>query len=183
MNAIDAGAEIHRARTERIAGATRHETRQIGLARDHFRRRMPVRPFRLAADGQHAGPRKTLAADADAVANGAALTEHIIKRGVAGIDDDRTGRFACVEGYDGAPQPFRDDACAAIAFIGQRGRDRRGHDVVRREPALRRGCDSRAPARRPRLRRLRATISMPRQKPARRPRATVSCGCLQMTVS
>ncbi len=47
VDAIDGGAEIHRARAEGIAGA-RHEARQIGLALDHLGRRMPIRPFGLA---------------------------------------------------------------------------------------------------------------------------------------
>ena len=107
MNAVHAGAEIHRPRAERIAGAAGHEARQIGLARDHLGRRMPIRPFRLAADGLHAGPGKTFAADADAVSDGAALAEHVVERGVAGIDHDGAGRFGRAEGDDGAAQPLR----------------------------------------------------------------------------
>src|ERR1019366_6806383 len=84
MNAVSAGAEIHGARAKRIPRAARHETRQIRLARDHFRRRMPIRPFRLAADGLDAGPGEALAADADAVTNGPALAEHEIERSIAG---------------------------------------------------------------------------------------------------
>ena len=67
---------------------------------------MPVRPFRLAADGLHAGPGKAIAADADAVADGTALAEHIVERGVAGIDDDGTGRLGRTEGDDGAAKPL-----------------------------------------------------------------------------
>ena len=92
---------------------------------------MPIRPFRLAADGLHAGPGKALAADADAVTNGAALAEHVIERGVAGIDDDRARRFAGVERDHGAPQPLGDHA-GAIALIAQRRLDWREH-VIRRE--------------------------------------------------
>src|SRR3981081_4436030 len=114
MNAILAGAEIHRAGAKRIAGATGHETRQIVLARDHFHRRVPIPPFCLARDGLHAGPGEALAADADAVTNGPALAEHIIKRGIAGIDDDSAGGFAAVKGYDGAPQPLRNRASLAL---------------------------------------------------------------------
>src|SRR5207237_4646875 len=84
VDAILAGAEIHGARAERVAGTAGHEARQIRLARDHFGRRMPVRPFRLAADGLHAGPGKTVAADADAIPNRTALAEHVIERRVAG---------------------------------------------------------------------------------------------------
>src|SRR3984893_9465670 len=35
VDAVDGGAEIHRARAERIAGTAGHEARQIRLARDH----------------------------------------------------------------------------------------------------------------------------------------------------
>ena len=76
-----------------IAGTARHEARQIGLARDHFRRRMPIRHSALRL--MVCTPDQALAADADAVTNGAAPVEHVIERGVAGIDDAR--RFAGVE--------------------------------------------------------------------------------------
>ena len=136
MNAILAGAEIHGARAQRIAGAARHEARQIGLARDHFRRRIPVRPFRLAADFLHAGPGKPLAADADAVANGSAMAEHVIEHGVAGIDDDGTRCLAGIERHNGAPQPLRQ---RAIYVIGRRGLGRRQADIIRRKTVWRGG--------------------------------------------
>src|SRR6266700_3758787 len=50
VDAVDGGAEIHRACAERIAGPAGHEARQVRLARDHLRRRRPVRPFLLVAD-------------------------------------------------------------------------------------------------------------------------------------
>ena len=40
MNAILAGAQIHGAGAKGIAGPARHESRQIGLARDHLHRWM-----------------------------------------------------------------------------------------------------------------------------------------------
>src|SRR4249920_154148 len=73
VDAVDGGAEIHRAGAERIAGATGHEARQIGLALDHLRRRRPVRPFRLARDVDETLPLESLAADADAIAQRAAV--------------------------------------------------------------------------------------------------------------
>src|SRR5262249_23318464 len=94
VDAILAGTEIDCACPERIAGTGRHEARQIGLACDHLRRRIPVRPLRLAADVLNAGPGKAFAADADAVADGAALAEHVVERGIAGIYHDGTGRLA-----------------------------------------------------------------------------------------
>src|ERR1700692_3374921 len=83
-----------------------------------FRRRIS---FRLAGNGLRAGPGEALAADADAVANGAVLAEHVIERGVAGIDDHGAGRFAGIQGNDGPPQPLRQRAGASITSIGQRG--------------------------------------------------------------
>src|SRR3954466_11006666 len=97
MDAVFARPEIHRTRAERIAGAASDEAGQIGLARDHLSRRMPVRPLRLAADALHARPGETLAPDTDAITDGAALAEHIVKISIIGIDDDGTGRLASVE--------------------------------------------------------------------------------------
>ena len=88
VDAIDGRTEIHRAGAERVAGAAGHEARQIGLALDHFGRRMPIRPLGLAGDLLHAGPGETVAADADAVADRATATEHVIEVGVGRIDDD-----------------------------------------------------------------------------------------------
>lgn len=50
-----------------------HEVRQMGLALQYLRRRTPVRPLRLAADLDLAGPGEALAANTDAVAQGAAI--------------------------------------------------------------------------------------------------------------
>src|SRR5882724_218017 len=73
VNAVYGGAEIKRAGAERVAGPAGHEARQIGLARDHLRRRRPVRPFRLARNRQQALPLKAVATDTDAIAYGAAV--------------------------------------------------------------------------------------------------------------
>src|SRR6202021_2170062 len=73
VDAIDGAAEIHRTRAQGIARTTGHEARQIGLALDHFGRRMPIRPFRLARDLLHAVPGEPVAADADAVADRAVI--------------------------------------------------------------------------------------------------------------
>src|SRR3954462_4284084 len=97
MDAVFARPEIHRTRAERIAGAASDEAGQIGLARDHLSRRMPVRPLRLAADALHARPGEALAPDADAITDRAALAEHIVKVSIVGIDDDGAGRLAAVE--------------------------------------------------------------------------------------
>src|SRR5215510_271006 len=45
VNAIFGAADIYRTRAEWIAGATRNHARQIGLATDHLRRWVPIRPL------------------------------------------------------------------------------------------------------------------------------------------
>ena len=93
VDAVDGVAEIHGAGAERIAGAASHEARQIGLARDHLRRRMPIRPFGLARDLQQALPGEAIAADADAVADGGGLVLDQIEMALRRIDDDGAGRL------------------------------------------------------------------------------------------
>ena len=98
VDAVHGRAEIHGARTERITGAAGHEARQVGLALDHFGRRMPVRPLGLLGDLLHAGPGKAVAANAHAVADGASATEHVIEVGVGRIDDQGAGGLLGGEG-------------------------------------------------------------------------------------
>ena len=95
VNAVRRAAQIHCTRAKRIARAAGHEAREIGLSLQHIRRRQPIRPFRLALYRLDAGPSKTIAADADAVADGPTAAEHKIKMRVRGIDDDGAGRFGC----------------------------------------------------------------------------------------
>src|SRR5260370_33033428 len=68
VDTIDGVPEIKCAGAERIAGATSQPPRDIGLTLDHFLRRRPVRPLLLAGNLQKSLPLKTLAADADPVA-------------------------------------------------------------------------------------------------------------------
>ena len=75
VNTIQRLAEIERACAERIARSARHEPRQIRLPIDHFRRRMPIRPFRHSADPLGTVPGESIAADADAVAQSLSTTE------------------------------------------------------------------------------------------------------------
>ena len=93
VDAVERLAEIERARAERIAFAARHEARQIGLALDHFRRRMPVRPLGHFRDAFRARPGEAFAADADAVAHRLPVAEHEIEIRVGGIDHERAGRL------------------------------------------------------------------------------------------
>ena len=87
------------------AAAAGHHARQVRLARDHFRRRIPIRPFGLARDLFHARPGKALAADADAVADRLAVAEHVIEKRVRCIDDDGAGHLVARIGDDLALQP------------------------------------------------------------------------------
>src|SRR5438105_6776940 len=93
VNAINRAAEIKRTRTHGVPGPARHEARQIGLARDHFRRRGPVRPFRLERDAQQPVPLEAVASDAYAVAQRYVVGLNEIKETMLGIDDDRAGRL------------------------------------------------------------------------------------------
>src|SRR6202451_553350 len=97
MDAIDGGAEIHRARPERIARSAGHEPRQGGLAFNHFRRRAPVRPFLLARNLLQAGPLEAIAADADAVAQRPIVRLHQIEEPRPRIDHDRAWRLGGAE--------------------------------------------------------------------------------------
>ena len=97
MNTIQRLAEIERARSERIARSASHEPRQIRLPVDHFRRRKPIRPFRHSADPLGTVPGESVAADTDAVTQGFSTTEDQIEIRVAGIDNDRAGRFLWTE--------------------------------------------------------------------------------------
>ncbi len=116
MNAIKRLAQIERARAERIGRATRHEAGQIGLALDHFLRRMPVRPFRHLADALGARPGEPFAADADAVAHGLAVAEHEVEIGIGRVDDDGAGGLPGLEGHDLAPELRRQ--FLRLAFLG-----------------------------------------------------------------
>ncbi len=115
VDAIHRAAEIHRAGTERIAGTAGHLTRQIGLARDHFRGRGPIRPLGLFGNRLYARPGEAVAADTNAVADRLTAAEHIIEIGIGRIDDDGAGRLAGGVA-DGLPlQPRRHfDHCALI---------------------------------------------------------------------
>src|SRR5262249_39757636 len=68
METVRGIAEIKRACAERIAWATGHETRQIGLTIDHLFRRAPVWPPCHSRDFFGASPSESFATDANAVA-------------------------------------------------------------------------------------------------------------------
>ncbi len=102
MNAVFGGAEIHRARTERIFLAAFHmrgqEMALLGLAGNHGLWRRPVGPFCLAGDLVLAGPFEARLADADAVTPRLAVLADQVKEAVVRIDDDRAGLLLAVIG-------------------------------------------------------------------------------------
>ena len=93
MNAVNRAAQIHCARTKRIARTASHEAWEIGLSPQHIRGRQPIRPFRLAFYRLNARPGEALAADANAVTQCFAVAEHQIEIRVRSIDDNRPGRL------------------------------------------------------------------------------------------
>src|SRR5689334_14240182 len=94
MNAVFGGAEIKGPRAQRVTWPPFHVVRQIGLAVQHFWRRMPVGPFGFAADMLSALPGEAHAADADAVTQRLAVGEDQIEEAAPGFDDDRSRLLA-----------------------------------------------------------------------------------------
>ena len=122
-------AEIERAGAERIVGAAVHVARQVGPALHHCRRRRPARPFRLAADRLVARPGEARAADADAVAHGAA------RRGRPDRDNGSACRRRWIQLSGPWDNPLR-GAGTPMEFLGPAG-------LARARPAnCRRGRDS-----------------------------------------
>jgi hypothetical protein len=68
----------------------------------HFRGRIPVRPFLLGVNGRHAGPDKPFGADADAVTDGLAAALYQVEEMTSRIDHDRPRRFGRWVSHDGA---------------------------------------------------------------------------------
>src|SRR6476661_9765255 len=93
MDAVDGRADIQRARAKRITRTAGHPAWQVGLARDHLGRGRPIRPLGFLADVVNAAPLKTVAADANAITHGNAVTHDEIEETVVGIDDDRARRL------------------------------------------------------------------------------------------
>src|SRR5262249_62216947 len=79
VDAVERGAEIERARAERIVRTARHMAREVGPAPQHLRGRRPGRPFALGADALDAAPAEAVAPDADAVAQRLTIAQHEIK--------------------------------------------------------------------------------------------------------
>jgi len=79
-----------------------HRPPQLRPAFDHFLRWIPIRPRAFSPNGGNAGPREPFPADSNPVANGLAAFLHEVKKVIGWIDYDRTGRFPCIIGDDGA---------------------------------------------------------------------------------
>ena len=92
MDAVNGVSQMHRASAQRITRAPCHKAGQIRLARNHFRRRVPIRPLSLAGDLQQASPGEAVAADPDAVTQRARLTLDQVQVTFAGFDNNGASR-------------------------------------------------------------------------------------------
>jgi hypothetical protein len=101
-----------------LPGGAGHEAGQIRLALDHFRRRMPIRPLRLAADLQKALPGKSLAADADAVADRVRWVLNEVEVPLHSIDDDDAGRLLRSVEHRTLLEIFRKISGIAVIYSG-----------------------------------------------------------------
>ena len=112
MDAVErvlvAAPEIQTACADWIFGATFHSNAaaqlhhvrsDLRLSLQHFRGRIPVRPFLFGMNGRPAGPDETFGPDANTVADGFAAALHKIKEMTGRIDDDRAGRLVGRVGY------------------------------------------------------------------------------------
>ena len=86
--------QVERARAERILHAPVHMHRQARLPRQHFRRRRPSGPERLAADLGLALPGEALAPDPDPVLQRPPVAQRQIELAFAGVDGERARRLA-----------------------------------------------------------------------------------------
>src|SRR5882672_1420913 len=126
VDAIERRSQIHRPRAERIVDAARHVARQVGTPSQHLDRRSPARPFLLRGNAVGSTPAEAVAADADAVADRLAVTEHEIEPALGSADVDRPGRVTAGKAHGRA----RDRARSA----GHAGSEETGaaaHDVAR----------------------------------------------------
>src|SRR5580704_9605356 len=94
MDAINGVSQMHRARAQRITRAPGHKAGQIRLARNHFRRRVPIRPLGLAGDLQQASPGEAVATDPNAITQRARLTLDQVQVTFAGFDNNGASRVA-----------------------------------------------------------------------------------------
>jgi len=151
VDAIIARTKIDRARAKRILDPALHMSWQVGATLEHLRRRRPVRPFALAANGLGPGPGEALASHADAIFDRLLVAEHIIEPALLGRDDDRSLlEFRMIPDHDLA----RDRLLAkhiekirersAIERIFQRQRRRRERQGAERKQRDAAACQSQA---------------------------------------
>jgi hypothetical protein len=104
-----AAPEVHGPCAKRIIGTAlhadaalqlHHVLAQLGLARQHFRGRIPIGPFLLAMHCRTPGPNKALRADAHAIANGLSGVVDEVKKMTTWIDDDCSRPLVCRVGDD-----------------------------------------------------------------------------------
>ena len=102
VNAIVAAAQIHRPVAERIHGvAARHPAGQLGIFRQHVRRRRPRGIFALHRHRSDAFPSALLARDGDGIRVRLAGADDMIELTVAEADDDVARLAAPVEAHVG----------------------------------------------------------------------------------
>ena len=89
MRQADFGTALH----ADAALQLHHVLAQLRLARQHFRRRIPIGPFLLAMDCRAPGPDKAFRADAHAKANGLSGVMDDVEKMTTRIDDDRSRRL------------------------------------------------------------------------------------------
>src|SRR5947208_11507297 len=87
VDPVYGAGEVDGPGAERVAVAAGHPAREVGLALDHFRRWCPIRPFGLAGDHLLAGPSKTIASYADAVADRLTVAKHVVEIRLRSVDD------------------------------------------------------------------------------------------------
>src|ERR1043166_3546236 len=103
MDRVFAAAERQRRLTHGIArAAALDEVGHPWLVALDLPRGRPVRPAIFPGDEGGTGPALAGPADADRVAHGAAVAEHVIKAPFVALDDDRAGR-AFLEAHVSAP--------------------------------------------------------------------------------
>jgi hypothetical protein len=95
---------------------------RVGLAVNHFWRRMPIRPFDHASNALRAGPCETLAADANTIPQSAARTENQVKVCMGRIDNDGAGRFGRLIIYKLTLELWRERLCIPLRLIFWRER-------------------------------------------------------------
>ena len=123
MNAVESVTvvlvEIQCARTQWVLRAAGHASSPLSrkfVALNHRGRRCPCRPFGFALDDGSSGPRKALAADADAIADGLPAGLNEVEELVAGIDDNCSRCVTAPQAYLAFPV-FRTAACVTLAGL------------------------------------------------------------------